>query len=123
MKKKTIIISSIIILAILANIWILTRPKSLGNINYSAAKPATNNSNILFPGKTGEKIKFSFASNIKSGNLDITLSDSTGNIVYELDKARKLTAYYTLESTDTYKLSANYSGFTGYFKIKFYSAK
>ncbi len=123
MKKKTIIISSIIILAILANIWILTQPKPLGNINYSAAKPATDSSNITFPGKTGEKIKFSFASNIKSGNLDITLSDSTGNIVYELDKARKLTAYYTLESTDTYKLSANYSGFTGYFKIKFYSAK
>ena len=47
MKKKTIIISSIIILAILANIWILTRPKPLGNINYSAAKPATNNSNKI----------------------------------------------------------------------------
>ncbi len=69
-------ITTIIILAILANIWILTRPKPLGNINYSAAKPATNNSNILFPGKTGEKIKFSFESAIKSGNLDIELTDS-----------------------------------------------
>ena len=120
MKKKTIIISSIIILAILANIWILTRPKPLGNINYSAAKPATNNSNILFPGKTGEKIKFSFESDIKSGNLDIELTDSKGNVVYNLGKARKLVTYYTLENTDTYKLSADYSGFTGYFKIKFY---
>ena len=68
-----------------------------------------------------QKIKFSFESDIKSGNLDIELTDSKGNVVYNLGKARKLVTYYTLENTDTYKLSADYSGFTGYFKIKFYS--
>jgi len=43
-----------------------------------------------------KKIKISFASDIKSGDLDIVLYDSYDNIVYKLDKAKELVTYYNI---------------------------
>ncbi len=50
----------------------------------------TITSDISFSAEAGEKIKFSFRSNIVSGDLNMVLYDSAGNEVYILDKAKAL---------------------------------
>ena len=89
-------------------------------MNQSYTEPVTNSSNISFLGEAGDKIKFSFASDIESGELDIVLYDSEENVVYELDRAKELETFYVLNNSDTYTLGAEYSDFVGKFKIKVY---
>lgn len=60
---------------------------------------------------------------MESGNLVITLRDSAGNVVYELDDAKKLETFYTLTATDTYMVVAEYEDFMGDFKVEVYPAK
>ena len=98
MKKKNVIkgITAVVIIMIIA--YLLTKPKILGNMNHSYSEQITSNSEISFLGEPGNRIKFSFSSNIKSGDLDIVLHDSDGNMVYQLDKAKELETFYTLDS-------------------------
>lgn len=118
MKKKRIIIGIIVVIAAGFCIWYATRTKVLGSMNLVYAEPTTSSSTVSFQGAAGDKIKFSFASEVKSGELDMILYDSEGNVVYQLAKAGKLETFFTLEKTDTYTLSAEYSDFVGNFKIK-----
>lgn len=122
-KKNSIITVIILLIAIVLSIGLLTRPKVFGSMNHIYTTPTTNTSNISFRGESGDKIKFSFSSHIEQGNLDILLYDSKGNAVYELDKAKELETYFTLEHSDTYILSAEYSDFIGNFKVRLAKAK
>jgi hypothetical protein len=104
-------------------IWLLVRPKALGNINSSYKEPTTSSSNFSFKGEKGQRIKFSFASEIKNGELDIVLNNSSGQVIYELDKAKELQTFYTLDHSDTYTLSAEYTDFIGSYRIAVYPVK
>ena len=124
MKRKHIIICIIVVvIVILACVWLFFRPKALGNMNHSYTESTTSSSNFSFSGETGERIRFLFASDIKSGDLDMILYDSKGNVVYELDRAKELKTFYTLGNTDTYTLTAEYTNFVGNFKVTVYSVK
>lgn len=120
MKKKGLIIGIAALAMIAIVVCLVNRPMSLGNIQQKYIEATTNISNISFSGEEGDRIKFSFRSDIKAGNLEITLLDSNGNIVYELDKARELETFYSLEKTDTYTLQAKYTDFIGEYKITIY---
>jgi len=121
MKKRNIILLVVFALTLLI-LWIFNRPESLGNITQKFNEAATSSANITFSGEANERIKFSFKSNIESGELDIILYDSTGNVVYELDKAKELETYFTFEKTDTYILKAEYVDFVGEYKVEVYKA-
>lgn len=123
--KRKILLSALFVavVVVFVSVWFLVRPQALGNMNHSYTESTTSSSDFSFSGESGERIKFSFASDIKSGDLDIVLYDSKGNIVYELDKARELETYYTLGNTDTYTLSAEYTNFVGNFKVAVYPEK
>lgn len=123
LKKKIITISTICIIILITGIYLLTRPKSLGNINGNYTEQETITSTISFSGKAGDKIKFSLESNVKEGDLEMILHDSGGREIYRLDKAKELETFYTLEKTDTYTLNAQCNNFTGKFKIKVYKVK
>lgn len=123
MKKKSIIIGIIVLAIILLSVWLLTRPKALGNINQTFTESETSSSDISFTGEAGDKIKFSFRSDIKNGSLEIVLYDSRGNAVYELDKAKALETYFILENSDTYTLVAECSDFIGNYKIVVYKVE
>ena len=123
MKKKNIAIFFAVIAVVLLSVWFLFPSKALGNMSHSYTEPTTSSSNFSFFGETGEKIKISFASDIKSGDLNIILYDSNKNIVYELDKAKELVTYYTFDNTDAYALTAEYTDFIGSFKVKVYPIK
>ena len=122
MKKKSIIIGVIIIAVVAICIYLLARPKVLGNMSNSYSEQVTTTSDISFSGEAGERIKFSFRSNIVSGDLDMVLYNSLGNEVYTLDKAKALETYFTLDSTDTYTLVAECNNFIGEYKISVYKA-
>ena len=64
-----------------------------------------------------------FESDVISGNLDMTLYDSDGNVVYILDHAKELVTYLTLEQSDTYTLVAKCDNFVGAYKIFVYLDK
>lgn len=87
-------------------------------MNKAFAEPTSGTSNISFAGEENNKIKFSFKSNVESGELNIVLYDSTGNLIYELDKAKALEIYFTFDKTDTYTLKAEYVDFVGNYEIK-----
>lgn len=123
MKKKGIIIGVIIVILVVLSIWLFTRPNVLGNINQDFTKPTTNTSNISFTGEENNRIKFSFRSNVESGELNIVLYDSNENIVYELDKAKALETYFTFNKTDTYTLKAEYVDLVGNYEIVVYEVE
>ena len=118
MKRNSIVLLSVIFVIALLLLWISNRPESLGNIIQKFSEPTTSSSNVTFSGEANERIKFSFKSNIKSGELDIILYDSNGNVVYELDKAKALETYFIFEKTDTYTLKAEYIDFVGNYKVE-----
>lgn len=119
MKKKNKIISSIIVIIVaLLGYWLLNRPVALGSMNLSFAEPTTAKSTFTFLGDEGDRIKFTFKSNVKSGNLDIRLYDSKGNMVFELYHGGDLQWPFDLAYTDTYTVVAEYSDFVGFFKLK-----
>lgn len=122
MKNKSLIIVIVSAVISLIIIYLITRPKALGNMNHSYSEQITTASNISFSGKAGERIKFSFNSNLVSGDLDIVLYNSFGNEIYTLDKANTLETFFTLDSTDTYTLVAECNNFIGKYKISVYKA-
>lgn len=122
MKKKLLLSCAILALVITVTAWLFVRPKALGNINASFSEQTTSVSEFVFSAKQGDRVKFSFRSDIQAGTLDIVVCDSNGNIIYELDHADALETYTTFNNTDTYILQAQYTGFIGKFKIAVYSA-
>lgn len=124
MKSKSIAICILIgAVVILAGIWLLFRPKALVNMNGSYTESTTSISNVSFSGEAGERIKFSLKSDVKQGDLNILLYDSQGNAVFQMDKAKELQIFYTLDKTDTYKLTAEYTDFIGKFKVAVYESR
>lgn len=120
MKKKylTMFLAGMGIAAVAA-LFILSGSKKLGNISrsFSSSEPATNVSTISFSAKRGDDIRFYFSSRIEQGILHITLYDSEGNQVKELDQARELVTYLTIGYDDTFTLAAEYTNFAGKFNV------
>lgn len=124
MKKKAIIIPLIIILAlaVVSAAILITRPKILGNMSNSFSSPKTTTQSFSFSGKECNRIKIAFSSDVKSGELDISIFDSKGNTVKTLDKAKELCTYLTLDSSETYTCEANCSEMVGSFNVKVYNS-
>ncbi len=125
MKKKYIIlISSVLVVTLgIISVYLLSQPAVLGNMSSEYSEQVTTTSDISFAGEAGNRIKFVFESDVISGNLDMTLYDSDGNVVYTLDHAKELVTYLTLEQSDTYTLVAKCDNFVGAYKIFVYLDK
>lgn len=122
MKKNGIIATVIVLIVVTAGVYLLSRPKPLGSMHNSYSEQTTTVSDIAFLGDANQKIRFSFRSDIVSGDLDIILSDSAGNEVYMLDQAGALEKLLTLDSSDTYTLTAKCTNFVGKYEVSVYKA-
>ncbi len=120
MKKKILLTGITITVFIALAIYLLYRPQSLGNMKNRFTEETTTTSSISFSGKAGDKIRFSFQSEIKAGDLNILLYDSKDNAVYQLDHAKSLKCFFTLPVSGTYTLAAECSDFIGDYSIKVY---
>lgn len=121
MKKKFLTMAmGIGVVIVVSVIWLLHRPRVLGNIShsFSSSEPETNTSMISFCAEENDTIRLYFASDIKQGELDLVLYDSQGNQVKELDHAKELVTYLTIHYNDTYTLTAKYVDFAGSFKAE-----
>lgn len=110
----------IIVLALVITTYLLHRPQLLGNMSHRFSEQTTTVSDITFTGNAGDRIKFSFRSDVKGGDLDMVLYASDGSIAYELDRAKALETYFTLDNSDTYTLAAECQDFIGDYKISVY---
>ena len=119
-NKGMVAVAIVLLVLVMIGLRSVVVPGSLGNINRNYFNPETGNADISFTAQEGAKIKFSFASNVESGELAIVLYDSESNAVYELDDAKESEIFYTIEKADTYTLKAEYSEFTGNFKVVVY---
>lgn len=88
-KYKYIIIGIVAAAATALCIWLLIRPEPIGNMNHAFSIPETSISNFSFEGQAGDSIRVMFESDIASGDLDIILYDSKGNVVSKLARAKK----------------------------------
>ena len=115
-KKTKRLLAAAVLLAVLvlAGAAVLhLRREVLGNITADIDEPQTPCSDVSFFGREGDRIKFSLKTNVKSGTVDFVLTDSDGNVVSELDRARELETFVNLSADDTYTLTAVYEDFTG----------
>ncbi|WP_455619284.1 hypothetical protein [Eisenbergiella sp.] len=118
MKRKiTIAIILIVIAAALLTLF-CTRRKVYGNINVNVQEERTSSSDFSFTADKGDRLKISLRTHVKTGTVDVTITDSKGKIVKELDHAKALETYMDVEYDDTYTVTAVYTQFTGKFKIK-----
>lgn len=122
MKKKGIIATVIVLIVVTAGVYLLSRPKPLGSMRNSYSEQTTTVSDIAFLGDANQKVRFSFRSDIVSGDLDIILSDSAGNEVYVLDQADALEKLLALDRSDTYTLTAKCTNFVGKYEVSVYKA-
>ncbi len=131
MKKKTILICFVVLVFIVLGGWMSLKSKLfsrisksyVGEMSLSVDEKTTSSNSITFKASKNDKLKFSFKSNINSGDLEVVLYNSNKEQVYSLDQAKELETFYEIEDTDTYTLRVEYTGFTGRFKIEVYSAK
>ncbi len=123
MKKKIILTGITVTAFLILAIYLFNRPQLLGNMKSSCTEQTTTTSDITFSGKAGDKIKFSFRSNIENGDLNMILYDSNNHAVYTLDQAKALECFFTLDASDTYTLAAECNNFIGKYNIKVYKIK
>ena len=121
MKKRVMIIAAMAAVVGVIGLFLLTRPRVLGNMSSRCSEPTTETSDISFSGEAGDRIKFSLESDIVDGDLDVVLYDSAGNEVYVLDRASELETFFTLERSDSYTLAAECNDFIGTYEIFLYS--
>ena len=76
--KKSLIIVIIIVIVSAISIYLITRPKVLGNMSNSYSEQTTSTSDISFSGEAGDRIKFSYQSDLISGNLDMVFCPWAG---------------------------------------------
>ncbi len=118
MKRKITIAIILAVIAAALLILFCTRRKVYGNIDVSVQEEKTATSDFSFTADKGDRLKISLRTNVKTGTVDVTITDSKGGIVKELDRAKALETYMDVEYDDTYTVTAVYKEFTGKFKIK-----
>ena len=124
MKKKiaVISISSAVLLGAVLTTVILMKNKPLGNISMSVpvgipdGVAKTASSEVSFKGSSGDRIRISLSTNVKSGAVNFVLYNSKGGVVENFGTAKAYRGFVDLEIDDTYTLAAEYADFEGDFK-------
>ncbi|MDY5576777.1 MAG: hypothetical protein SPF70_04780 [Lachnospiraceae bacterium] len=115
-KKKIFLL--IVIVMVVISIMFNLRQKVLGNMSDNIKTKQTSSSDFSFSADEGQIIKVSLRTDVKNGTVDFVLTDSKGNVVAELDRARALETYVNIEYSDTYTMTAIYKEFVGNYNIK-----
>ena len=119
MKRKTIVmLSSAVLLGAALTAAVLMKSKPLGNIGMSVpvGEAKTASSEISFKGNSGDRIRISLSTDVKSGTVVFVLYNSKGGVVENFGTAKAYRGFVDLDVDDTYTLAAEYADFAGSFK-------
>ncbi len=116
--KHKVILLLAAVLCITTFIVISSRQQLQGNMTKAIKNPTSGTSDFSFNGHKGDRIKFSYSALVEKGTLDFILYNSSGKVVKELDSARELETFTTLDYDDNYVFTATYTDFTGEFRAK-----
>lgn len=72
-EEKQIVMCAIVTIVVTVGVLLLLRPKALGNFNASIDEPETSALEFCAAAEKGERVKFSFHSEIGMGNLKIVV--------------------------------------------------
>ena len=120
MKKKIFMITiAVFALAAAVSALVITRgiSRTFGSMSSSFSSPKTESSSFSFAAEAGDRVRITFSSDIKSGDLTVTLYNSYGE-VKTLDSAKALQTYWNIEKADTYTLRADCTEMVGSYKLK-----
>lgn len=116
--KMKILFVVIIVIFVIVGAIICFRQKVMGNMSDDIKEVKTSSSDFTFYGSKGDRIKVSLRTTVRDGIIDFVLTDSKGNVVVELDRAKALETFVDLNYDDAYTLTAIYKDFTGRFYAK-----
>ncbi|MGN0618311.1 MAG: PPC domain-containing protein [Ruminiclostridium sp.] len=122
MRKLIIVLIVIALIAglIFAAPAIMNFMNWMGNIHGSYSEPETRGSDVSFYAEAGRKLKIVLNSDVKGGELDITVYNSDGENVFTLDNGKELVTYFTPEKDDAYTVRAELTDFMGSFDLTVY---
>lgn len=122
MKKrvKTLltVIIVIILMLVIGDFILDARWKALGNMSNSIKEEKTFSSDFSFQGSEGMRVRIDINTEIKCGTAKFVLSDSKGNIVKQLPKAKELVTYVVFDYDDIYTLTVTCNDFIGMYNGK-----
>lgn len=118
MKKKIIAVSAAVMLGMALTTAVLMKNKPLGSIsmNVPVGEPKTAVSEVSFKGNSGDRIRISLNTDIKSGAVNFVLYNSKGGVVENIGTAKAYQTFVDLDFDDIYTLAAEYTDFYGSFK-------
>lgn len=116
MKLKILLI--VIIIIAVVQVMPFARQKVLGNMNHKITEARTYTSDFSFPGNEGDRIKISLRTDVKGGSVDFVISDSNGDVVEKVDRAKALETFVNLPKDDTYTMTAICKDFQGKYNMK-----
>ena len=96
MNTKINILLSVLV-GIIVIIFLLLKRKTVGNMNNNIKEIKTSKSSFSFSGNKGDRIKVSLRTTVTHGTIDFILTDSSGNVVKELDRAKSTRRIYKLK--------------------------
>ncbi len=118
-KKILLVIIVMIFLGLGIGDFILdARWKPLGNMSHNMKEPKTFSSDFSFQAVKGMRVRIDIGTMVEGGTVDFVLSDSKGNIIEKLPKAKELVTYVIFDYDDTYTLTAICNDFIGKYRGK-----
>lgn len=87
-------------------------------MNMRIQQAESSRSVFTFRAAAGEHIKAVFSSQVREGDLELSILDSEGNIVETFESNISSNKEVVLEKEDTYSMVALYQDVVGVFKVK-----
>ena len=117
MKNKRRIFIVCIYLCIGIAVFFIKQNSSLGNLSENITIEKSSNSEITFSGNKGDELKCKYKSSVKEGTLNLSLTDSEGNVVESFQINEGSMKPVSLDKDGEYILSATYNDFIGSYEI------
>ena len=116
-KLKYVVLGLIILLGLGVVIYQVSDFSKLAVVKGNITSSQSNESHGTFKAKEAEKIKISCKSDVKEGDLNLSLLDSNKNIIDQFNINSDSKLEVVLEKDDEYTLSEKYDSFVGDFNM------
>lgn len=96
---------------------IITAYSPLASVRNNVTTKESNKSQVVFKGKSNEKINLNYESFVKEGTLKLQVIDKDGNIVADFEPNKRESKWISLNKAGEYMILVAYNNFVGNYKI------